>query len=71
MLLSLKRSKPLNWKLLLPLLKMELPSKKLPMLEMLLLPKETSQTMHRPKPSNKLLKLLLPQLKKPLLSMMV
>jgi hypothetical protein len=50
---------------------MELPSKKLPMLEMLLLPKETSQTLHRQKPSNKLLKLLLPKLKNSLLLMMV
>jgi hypothetical protein len=54
-----KRSKPLKKKLLLPLLKMVLPLKKLPMLEMLLLPKETSQTLHRLKLSKKLLQMLL------------
>jgi len=58
MLLRAKRSKPLKMKLLLPLLQMELPSKKLPMLEMLLMPQEKMLPMHRPKPSNKLLKLL-------------
>lgn len=71
MLLSPKRSKPLKKKLLLPLLRMELPSKKLPMLEMLLLPKETNQTMHRLKQSNKLPKLLPKPLLKSQLLMMV
>jgi len=70
MLLSLKRYKPLKRKLLLPLLKVKLLSKMLLMLEMLLLPKETSQTMHRLKQSNKLLKLLPRSLPKPLLLMM-